>query len=130
MMTLDIDIVHSRKPGNLPRLIDAITEMDGYYRMQASRRLRPNESHIASPGHQLLMTRFGAVDFLGEIGTHEGYGELLPHSIPVQIEEGLTVLILSLETLIRLKTEAGRDKDLATLPTLRATLEEKRRGKA
>ncbi len=38
--------------------------------------------------------------------------------------------VLDLETLIRLKTEAGRDKDLATLPTLRATLEEKRRSQA
>jgi predicted nucleotidyltransferase len=37
------------------------------------------------------------------------------------------VRVLHLETLIQLKEELGRDKDLAVLPTLRATLAEKRR---
>jgi hypothetical protein len=35
--------------------------------------------------------------------------------------------VLRLEKLIALKEELGRDKDLAMLPTLRATLAEKRR---
>ena len=36
----------------------------------------------------------------------------------------ITVCVLGLEALIRAKTEAGRDKDLAVLPILRRTLEE------
>ena len=92
MMTLHIDLVHSREPGNLTRLIAAITEMDGYY----------------------------------QIGTGLGYNELLPHSMPVAIDDGVSVQVLSLETYIQLKTELGRDKDLAVLPTL----EEKRRTQA
>ena len=35
--------------------------------------------------------------------------------------------VLDLETLIALKEEVGRDKDTVVLPTLRSTLEEKRR---
>jgi hypothetical protein len=37
------------------------------------------------------------------------------------------VRVLKLETLISMKEELGREKDLAMLPTLRATLAEKRR---
>jgi hypothetical protein len=59
-----------------------------------------------------------------------GYDELLPHSLRIEVEEGLTALVLDLETLIRLKMELGRDKDRAALPTLRATLKEMRRRQA
>jgi len=40
---------------------------------------------------------------------------------------GETVHVLGLETLIETKQETGREQDLAVLPILRRTLEEKRR---
>ena len=41
---------------------------------------------------------------------------------------GVRVHVLSLEWLIRVKEEAGAEKDRAVLPVLRRTLEEKKRG--
>jgi len=38
--TFDLDVVHARS--------------------QPARQLRPGESHLKGPGHQLLLTRFGA----------------------------------------------------------------------
>jgi hypothetical protein len=40
---------------------------------------------------------------------------------------GHDLKVLDLETLIRIKDEMGRDRDLARLPVFRHTLEERRR---
>jgi hypothetical protein len=130
ILTLDLDLVHSRAPENLRRVVDALHEIDAYYRMISSRHLCPNESHLASPGHHLLMTDFGPLDLLGTIGKGRSYEELLPHSDVEEIEPGLNIRVLNLETLVATKEEAGREKDLAMLPTLRATLNEIRRLKS
>lgn len=61
------------------------------------------------------------------MGTGQGYEELVPFTIELPVEGRLKVRVLDLETLIRLKEEAGRDKDKAVLPILRRTLEEKSR---
>ena len=99
-------------------------------RIQPERRFEPNESHLGSPGHQLLNTKFGPLDLLGTIGEKRSYPDLLAHSTHIQISPGLMIRVLNLETLIATKEEAGREKDLAVLPTLRATLEEIRRRNA
>ncbi len=64
--TYDLDIMHSRAPENLPKLIDALHGLDAHYRNDR-RHLVPNESHLKGPGHQLLKTRFGDLDVLGTI---------------------------------------------------------------
>jgi predicted nucleotidyltransferase len=52
---------------------------------------------------------------------------LLPHAREVEVGQGLRVQVLNLETLIAVKEEVAGEKDLAVLPTMRRTLEEKRR---
>jgi predicted nucleotidyltransferase len=127
--TLDLDVVHSTKPANVARLLAALEEMDAYYRLQPERRHRPNETHLASPGHQLLMTRYGPVDVLGAIGNGRRYEDLLPHAFEMDLGEGVRVRVLNLETLIATKEESGREKDLAALPLLRSALAATRRRK-
>jgi hypothetical protein len=54
----DLDIVPARDEANvakLPRVLDA---MDGIYRMQPER-LKPEASHLRSPGHHNLITNCG-----------------------------------------------------------------------
>ena len=85
-------------------------------------RLRPNETHLSTPGHQLLMTRFGAADVLGSIGKGHRYADLLPHTIEIETR-GIRVRVLDLARLIAVKEETGQEKDLATLPIQRRTLE-------
>jgi hypothetical protein len=125
--TFDIDVVHSTAPENLARLVSALNELDASYRYRES--FRPNESHLATRGHQLLETNCGPLDVLGAIGSGRTYSDLLPHSHVVTLSPTLRVRVLDLETQISIKEETGREKDLAVLPVLRRTLMELRRPK-
>jgi predicted nucleotidyltransferase len=122
--TFDLDLVHSRSSDNLDRLILALRDLDAYYRGRGDQRLRPRLSHISSPGHQLLMTRFGPLDLLGTIGTGYSYDDLLEDTVELLVS-GLKLRLLNLERLIEVKEETAQDKDRAVLPILRRTLEEK-----
>ena len=127
LSTLDLDIVHSTDPQNVERVLIALESLEAYYRMQPERRLRPQQSHLSSSGHQLLTTKFGRLDLLGHIGRGRTYADLLEHADEVDLGGGLKVRVLDLETLIAVKEEVGGEKDLAVLPTLRSTLAEKRK---
>jgi predicted nucleotidyltransferase len=125
--TFDIDVVHSREAENVARLQPVLEALDAVFRIQPARRLKPNASHLASAGHLNLITRYGPLDLLGTIGRDLGYRELLPHSVDLDISEGLRIRVLDLETLIALKEELAGEKDRAALPILRRTLEERRK---
>jgi len=92
------------------------------HRIQPDLRLRPTPVALAGPGHHLLLTIYGPLDVLGEIGAGHGYGELFEVSEIAIIDKSLTVDVLSLEWLIRTKEEVGAPKDLAVLDVLRGIL--------
>ena len=124
--TFDVDIVPARNEQNIERLVRVLDELRAVYRMHAGRELKPDASNLRSDGHHNLITRFGAVDVLGTIGTGLTYEDLLPHTTAMAIADGLSVRVLNLETLITIKEQLGGEKDLAVLPVLRRTLEQKR----
>lgn len=121
--TVDLDIVHRRNPDNVARLLRVLGDLEATYRHDP-RRLRPGESHLASPGHQLLTTTLGDLDCLGTVGEGRSYDDLLARAPDMDLGDGLVVHVIDLPTLIELKEQAGRPKDLAVLPVLRATLAE------
>ncbi|HVN77869.1 MAG TPA: hypothetical protein VMW38_02630 [Terriglobia bacterium] len=123
--TFDLDLVHSRAPNNIDRLMVALENLEAFYRGRGGPKMRPGASHLSSPGHQLLMTAAGPLDLLGAIGKNRGYDELLEHTIQMVVGSSLTIHLLDLETLIKVKEETARDKDKAVLAILRCTLEEK-----
>jgi len=123
--TTDLDLVHRRTPGNVERVLAALARLGATYRNDP-RGLTPGASHLAGPGHQLLKTNLGLLDVLGSLGAGITYEELLPDTDLVRLGAN-ELRVLTLERLIRAKEAAGRPKDLAVLPTLRATLAEKRR---
>jgi len=127
--TFDLDVVHSREPDNVKRLMAALRTLDACYRLQPEKRLRPDASHLRSAGHQLLATRYGDLDVLGAIGNGRGYEQLVADSVEMKVAEGVSVRVLDLPTLIAVKEEAAREKDLAVLPILRSALEEQNRRK-
>jgi hypothetical protein len=88
--TNDLDIVYSRTSENLDRLLEALTELDAYYRYPP-KRIAPTSAQLASPGHHLLLTNSGPLDVLGTIEDDSGYEDLLPHSQQIVVEVGLTV---------------------------------------
>jgi hypothetical protein len=124
--TIDLDVVHRRSPENVARLLRVLRELDAVYRHDP-RQLHPEESHLSSPGHQLLVTRYGDLDCLGTIDQGRGYEELMPHTVEMRLSGGEAIRVLSLPALIEAKERAGRAKDLAVLPVLRATLDEQGR---
>jgi predicted nucleotidyltransferase len=125
--TFDVDVVHSRDSTNIERLVLVLEALDAVYNVQPERKLRPTVSHLASAGHQNLNTRLGRLDVLGTIGSGRAYEDLLPHTVEMDIGEGLRIKVLDLETLIAVKEEVGGAKDLAVLPILRATLSERKK---
>jgi len=124
--TVDLDVVHRRSRENVARLLRVLSELGAVYRHDP-RRLRPQESHLVGPGHQLLTTTHGDLDCLGEIGEGIGYEELLGRTVEMKLSGGRMVRVLSLPALIEAKERAGRPKDIAALPVLRAALDEQTR---
>jgi hypothetical protein len=124
--TFDLDIVHSTEPKNVSRLLAALQDLDARYRYKPEH--RPDSSHLATQGHQLLVTREGPLDVLGAIGKNRQYADLLPHAPKLEISEGLQVPVLDLETQIGVKEELGGEKDRMQLPVLRRTLKEQSKG--
>jgi hypothetical protein len=125
--TFDVDVVHSRDGENVARLLLVLESLDTVFRIQPERRLRPSATHLSGAGHLNLITRFGPLDLLGTIGPDLGYQDLLSHSSEMDIGKGVLIRVLNLEKLIAIKEELAGEKDLAMLPLLRRTLEEKRK---
>jgi hypothetical protein len=119
-LTFDLDIVYARDDDNVTRLLAVLKEIDARFR-DDPRRITPNRSHLASPGHKLLDTALGHFDVLGSLDEGVGYQELLPDCAMLDVA-GLSVRVLTLDRLIEVKERAGRLKDKAVLPLLRATL--------
>jgi hypothetical protein len=122
--TFDLDIVHDRRQDNLERLVMALAELGGRYRLRPD--LSPRQEDLAGGGHHQLMTRCGPLDVLGLIGAGRDYDSLLPLTVDVEIA-GIRVRVLRLEGIIATKEEVAGEKDRLVLPILRATLERKRK---
>ena len=120
----DLNVVHSTEQANVARLLAALGDLEAHYRAQPEKRLKPDASHLSSPGHQLLLTRFGPLDLPGRIGRSSSYGDLVQSTVVIEAGSGVKVRVLNLETLIAVKEETAREKDLAMLAVLRRTLEE------
>jgi hypothetical protein len=64
--TKDYDIVHSRSPENVERLLNLLAELDAYFRTDLSgRKLVPGRQQLAGRGQLLLTTQLGPLDLLG-----------------------------------------------------------------
>jgi len=122
--TWDVDVLYRREAGNIERALAALRLLDAKFHMHPD--LAPNQSYLESAGPKLLTTKLGRLDMLGSIGKQLTYDDLIDQTDEMKLGE-FRVRVLQLEKLIELKEELGREKDLAVLPTLRATLAEKRR---
>ncbi len=121
--TFDLDVVHARTEENVARILAWLREWNGRYRGDP-RQLTPAADHLLGPGHQLLESDLGPIDFMGTVGPPGGlldYEALVGRSLVVDLG-GFRARLLDLEAIVELKRAAGRPKDLAALPLLEATL--------
>ena len=118
--TFDLDIVHSRSSENLTRLSNALDELNAHYRDHLPKHLEPTLAGLAETGHHLLSTSLGPLDVLGSIGIGDDYVVLKDRIETVDIQDGLCVKILELDTLIDVKEKTARSKDNYMLEILRA----------
>ncbi len=113
---------------NFDRLATALAELRAAIRV-------PREPPVPLPtdGRLLanaqtwnLTTRFGNLDITTRPSGTGGYEDLQRNADPRPVATGLHINVASLADIIRSKTAAGRAKDLAALPQLRAALDRQR----
>lgn len=124
IVTFDLDLVHRRTADNVARLLAVLEALHARYR--DPRDLPPAASTLLGPGHHLLTTNYGPLDLLGSIADGLAYEDLAADTVSLDVD-GRPVAVLALARLIEVKQATGRPKDLAVIPTLRATLAEQRR---
>ena len=126
--TRDYDIVHSRAPENVERLMTVLASLDASFRGQLDgRRIEPNASHLTGRGQILLSTTLGPLDLLCQLHDGRGFDELIQHSIGFDAS-GQELRVLDLPTLIEVKTAAGRPKDKLVVAELLAILDRQTSG--
>ena len=126
-LTLDLDVVYSRKNKNLEQLVRALQSVEPYLRGAPPG--LPFEWSVETIQRGLnftLITTLGALDLLGEIVGGGGYEQLLPDTVRLDLG-GVDCLCLSLERLIEVKRAAGRPKDLEAIAELERIQEERLR---
>ncbi|MBL4683106.1 MAG: hypothetical protein JKY37_00840 [Nannocystaceae bacterium] len=121
--TRDLDIVHARHPRNVERLLVVLDELCARVRDPAGRDLQPSEQALLGTGQSLLMTRLSPLDCLGALHDGRDFDALVEHTIELS-DDSLTIRVLDLRTLIAVKTEAGRPRDLLVVPLLEAILKQ------
>jgi len=126
-LTLDLDVVYSRTPDNLGRLVRALAPLEPYLRgAPPGLPFRWDEDTLRRGLNFTLTTTRGDLDLLGELTGGGGYEELFPHSVELVIF-GVSCRCLGLDKLIQVKRAAGRPKDLEAIAELEAIREERRK---
>lgn len=125
--TLVLDIVFLKTDENLKRLLGALQELDARYLDPAGRHLTPDATKMATLHMHQLVTSMGPMDAMVTIGSGLSYADLVDDTKISEIG-GFEVRVLGLTSIILSKEQANRDKDRATSPILRRTLQLKREG--
>ncbi len=129
LATEDVDIAPRRDRGNFDRLAAALAELGARLRVAGEPDGVPfpiDAGFLAAQPHLLTMvTDAGDVDLtITPSGFPNGYDDLIAGSVIVDLGDGGATRIAALRDVIASKEAAGRDKDLAALPYLRALADE------
>jgi predicted nucleotidyltransferase len=110
--TNDIDVCYDRDPENLRLLVAALREMEAHLRGFPEGLPEIIDERAFKLGDTMTFTtKFGWFDCLGAPAGTRGYIQLVASATEMHIRPGITVLVASLEDIIRMKRAAGRPKD-------------------
>lgn len=118
--TLDVDVIPNPSADNMRRLAAALAELDAFATDHRGSRLPLDLSNPESlaVGNYFLDTRFGGLDLVnGPRPDLLRYRKLADAALEVRLDD-LPIKVIGLDDLIRLKREAGRDKDLQDIAAL------------
>ena len=125
-MTNDADIFPSKQPENLEHLSSALVDLEARLRVDTDPdgvAFDPHPVLIESMAMLNITTRCGDVDLTFTPAGLDSYAAVLDNAATFLIG-GHSVRVAALVDIIRSKEAAGRPKDHATLPILRALQEE------
>ncbi len=126
--TQDLDCLVRRSRANLTRLAEALVDLHSYLRVSglsddemAALPVRIDAETLARSEISTWRSEAGDIDILADIpagaGLRRTYEDLLPRSSRLPAD-GVTIVVASLDDVIRSKEWANRDKDREALPEL------------
>ena len=122
-LTNDLDIVYSRSPENIRRIVTALRDFHPYLRgAPPGLPFRFDEETIHAGLNFTFTTTLGDLDLLGEIAGGGTYERLRPDTITIRLFD-VECLCLDIERLIDTKRAAGRTKDFDVIAELELLLE-------
>jgi hypothetical protein len=125
-VTNDTDLCYERSPENLERLAAALRRLGAELRgVDDDVPFRLDAATLAAGDHFTFTTKAGNLDLLGTPSGADGFADLARDAVPFDVD-GLTVLVASIDDLIRMKRAAGRPKDLIEVEVLTAVQDERR----
>lgn len=117
-VTLDLDILYSREPENLDRIVAALADLNPYLRgAPPGLPFRFEPRTLAAGLNFTLTTDRGDLDLLGVISGLGTFAEVLPESVEIEAF-GRPLRCLSLDQLLQAKRAAGRPKDFEVIAEL------------
>ena len=124
-LTQDLDIVYDRDDSNLRHLVNALAPHEPYLRGAPRGLPFQWEAETLRRGLNFtLTTRLGDLDLLGEITGGGRYGDLISHTIELELF-GTRCACITLDKLIEVKRAAGRPKDLEAIAELETIRDER-----
>ncbi len=119
--TGDADVCPEASDENLEKLARALSQLRARIRIGKDEPVAlPFDGRLlASARVWNLVTDHGILDLSFEPAGTAGYPDLIRHAVALEVADELTVMVASLDDVIRSKEAANRAKDHLTLPTLR-----------
>lgn len=119
-LTQDLDICYSRERENLNKIVEALASVKPRPRgIPADLPFVWDVATLYNGTNFTFETTLGHIDMLGEVKGVGTFQDAMNESVVVDVG-GYKVNILSIDGLIRAKTEAGREKDVPGLKELYA----------
>jgi hypothetical protein len=124
VLTRDIDVCYARDGDDLERLAALLRELDARLRgAPPGLPFRMDATTLRNGDAFTLTTRLGDLDIIGVPAGTEGYEQLTRTADEYDLGP-VSILVASIEDLMRMKRAAGRPKDLFALEHLAALRDE------
>jgi len=126
-VTMDVDICYARDQENLTILVKALQALDAHLRGWPKGVPEFIDERAFRLGDTMTFeTKFGAFDCLGTPAGTDGYPDLIANAKEMVVEDDVTVIVASIDDIIRMKRTAGRAKDLTGVESLKLLKELRR----